>query len=139
MTTITITKEIGAPAARVWSMLADFGNVSWIPVAGEVVVEGSGPGMRRRIPGGAGTPIVERLVSIAPDERTLRYSIDENNPLPVHRYEATARVSPAEDGRATICWDVSFEPAGDEAHAKQAIVAIYDLMATWLETAATGR
>ena len=138
MASITVTKEIAAPAAKVWALLADFGNVSWIPMAGDVAVDGSGPGMRRHIHGGGSGPIVERLVSVEPDERTLCYSIDENNPLPVHRYEATVRVSPVGDGRTAIAWDVSFEPSGDEGQAASAIGAIYEVMATWLETAAKG-
>ena len=136
MASITVTKEVAAPAANVWALLADFGNVSWIPMARSVVVDGSGLGMRRHIHGGGSAAIVERLVAIEPGESTLRYSIDENNPLPVHRYEATVRVSPAGDGRTAIQWDVSFEPSGDEAEAAGAIEAIYGVMATWLETAA---
>lgn len=136
MASLTVTKEIAAPAAKVWALLADFGNVSWIPMAAGVVVDGSGPGMRRLIRGGGSDPIVERLVSIEPGQRTLCYSIDENNPMPVHRYETTVRVSPIGAGRTAIEWDVSFEPSGDEADAASAIRAIYDMMAKWLETAA---
>ena len=136
MASITVTKEITAPAAKVWALLADFGNVSWIPVAGDVVADGSGPGMRRHIRGAGGAPVVERLVSIAPAERMLCYSIDENNPMPVGRYEATVRVFPMNDGRTRIVWDVSFEPSGDEGEAVTVIQSIYEMMATWLETAA---
>jgi hypothetical protein len=138
MASITVTKEIAAPAAKVWALLADFGNVSWIPLAADVAVDGSGPGMRRHIRGGGSDRIIERLVSIEPGEHTLCYSIDENNPLPVHRYEATVHVSPKGDGRTVIQWDVSFEPSHDEGEAASAIGAIYDMMATWLETAAKG-
>jgi hypothetical protein len=138
MASITVTKELAAPAATIWALLADFGNVSWIPMAPEVVVEGSGPGMRRHIRAGESAPVVERLVSVDAAERTLRYSIDENNPLPVRRYEATVRVSPAGGGRTAIRWDASFEPTGDETEAANAIQAIYGMMATWLETAAKG-
>ena len=105
------------------------------PDGGRRLVDGSGPGMRRHIQGGGSGPIVERLVSIEPGERKLCYSIDENNPLPVHRYEATVRVSPVGDGRSAIRWDVSFDPSGDEGEAASAIGAIYGMMATWLETA----
>lgn len=136
MASITILKEVAAPGAAVWRLLADFGNVSWIPVAGKVVVEGAGPGMRRHIHGGGGAPVVERLVAVDPDQQALRYSIDENNPLPVLRYDATVRVSPVGDSRSVIRWDVSFEPSGDEAEAASAIEQIYGVMATWLETAA---
>jgi hypothetical protein len=133
---ITIVKEVAAPAATVWALLADFGNVSWIPLAEDVVVEGSGPGMRRHIRGGGPDPVVERLVSIDPDRHTLAYSIDENNPMPVHRYEATVRVGADGDNRAVLTWDVSFEPSGDEREALIAIEGIYGMMAGWLEAAA---
>ena len=93
--------------------------------------------MRRHIRGGGTAPVVERLVSIDPDRRTLSYSIDENNPMPVHRYEATVRVSSDGQSRAVLRWDVSFEPSGDEGEAVSAIEGIYGIMAGWLEAAAS--
>lgn len=137
MASTTVTREIAGEAAAVWALLADFGDVSWIPLAEGVVVEGSGPGMRRTIQGPEGPPVVERLIGIESDRRTLTYSIDENNPLPVRSYEATVRVSPAGAAGSAITWDVSFAPRGDVAVAEQAIAAIYGLMATWLEAAAS--
>lgn len=137
MASITVTREIGGDPAVVWALLADFGDVSWIPLAEGVVVEGSGPGMRRTIQGPEGPPVVERLIAIESGRRTLTYSIDENNPLPVQSYEATVRVSSAGAAGSAIIWDVSFEPRGDVAAAQEAITAIYGLMATWLEAAAS--
>ena len=133
---ITIVKEVAAPAAAVWALLADFGNVSWIPMAAGVVVEGSGPGMLRHIRGAGAEPVVERLVSIEPERRTLAYSIDRNNPMPVSRYEATVRLTADGDRRSVIRWDVSFDPTGQEPDAVAAIEMIYEMMAAWLETAA---
>lgn len=129
----TVTRRVAADATRVWAKLRAFDDVSWIPGAGTVDVEGEGPGMRRHIAAG-GSRIVERLVSIDDGTRTLVYSIDENNPLPVTRYEAVATVEQDTDG-STITWAVDFD-ADDEHAATEGIEAIYDLMAGWLEDAA---
>lgn len=131
----SVTRRVTADAARVWALLRAFDDLTWIPGAGTVDVEGDGPGMRRHIAAG-GSSIVERLVSIDDETRTLAYSIDEDNPLPVTRYEAVATVEQTENG-STITWAVDFD-AADEDAAIEGIEAIYDLMAGWLQDAAEG-
>jgi mxaD protein len=130
----TVTKPVSADSAHIWDLLRAFDDVSWIPAASSVRTEGRGPGMRRFISGGAGE-VVERLIALDDDARTLVYSIDENNPLPVHRYEATATVA-NHGGGSTISWTVDFD-ADDESAAVQGIEAIYGVMASWLEDAAS--
>lgn len=135
MPTVTVTKRISADPQAIWSLLADFGNVKWIPVAGDVRVEGDGPGMRRYIGATGDSPVVERLVSIDHDARSLTYSIDENNPLPVSDYVSTVVVSG--DTEATVSWTVNYEPTGPDEAARQDIDMIYGVMAGWLGEAAT--
>jgi len=134
MSTIAIRKQLGVPAGAVWATLADFGNVEWIPGAGDVVVEGDGPGMQRVLAGGGPTPIVERLLWIEHATRKLCYEITDN-PLPVRRFVAVATVldGGTDSGVSTVAWEVDFEPDGDEDAARGAIEAVYGLMAGWIE------
>lgn len=134
MTSCSVTRNISADPDRVWQLLRDFGDVHWIPVISHVDVDGNGPGMRRFLSDGQSDPVVERLVALDDEARRLRYTIDENNPLPVSRYEADATVSPTADG-ASITWQVDFD-AADDAEATAAIEMIYDVMAGWLADAA---
>lgn len=136
MASVRVSKHIDAPAEAVWAILADFANVTWIPGAGEVQVEGRGPGMRRLIHGGGETPIVETLIWIEPDQNALAYQISDS-PLPVSWFEAVVRVTknagPEEGSTAT--WDIDYDPIGDDGTARGAIDAVYAAMAGWLADA----
>jgi hypothetical protein len=139
MPNIVVSKHTTASADAVWAMLADFGNMSWIPGGLDVRVEGSGPGMTRRIIGSSGDPIIETLLWAKPEERALSYEIT-NNPLPVTRFLAVVTVTP--DGGpdsaagAVLTWDVDYEPDRDDADARTAIAAVYGSIADWLADAA---
>ncbi len=138
MPRIVIAKEVEAPVGTVWALLADFADVSWIPVAGRVDVDGSGVGMRRAIHGAGDRPVVETLTHFDGDRMELGYSITDN-PLPVSRFEALVSVHPSPGGAAEITWTVDYDPAGPEEAdaAQQAIEAVYGMMAGWLADAAT--
>jgi Polyketide cyclase / dehydrase and lipid transport len=133
MATITVSKQLAVSADALWAMLADFGNVSWIPGVSGVRVEGQGPGMSRMISGSSGDPIVETLLWIKPDGRALAYEI-KNNPLPVSRFQAVVTVTEHDgiDGRACnpasgptslATWDVDYDPEGDDAAARDGRLA----------------
>jgi hypothetical protein len=132
MSDAVVEREVAAPAADVWAVLRDFGNIPWIPAAGQVDVEGDGPGMRRHIHGsGAGDPVVERLISRDDAARTIEYTIDENNPLPVTTYVGRVTVEDR-DGASTIRWSAAFEPAADEAEAVAIVGMMLDALTGWL-------
>ncbi|MED5810840.1 SRPBCC family protein [Mycolicibacterium sp. 050232] len=141
MPTIVITKHIDAPAVAVWALLADFGNVKWIPVAGRVDTDGQGVGMRRLIYGSGDSPAVETLTGMDADRMILSYRIT-NNPLPVSRFEAVVTL----DGHTstdttTITWSVDYDPAqGTTAEAAHDTVeSVYAMIAGWLGEAAALR
>lgn len=139
MATMTVSKRIAAPAEAVWAILADFASVGWIPVAGEVRVEGEGPGMRRIIGGSGGTPTVETLLWVKPEQNALSYEITDS-PLSVSRFRAVVTVTNdgAADAGSTATWDIDYEPVGDDAAVRGGIELIYGTMAGWLADAAVG-
>jgi len=134
MPTFRVTKRLAAPPDAVWDVLADFGNVDWIPGPSDVRVEGEGPGMRRFIAASSEKPVIETLIWIKPDERALSYEI-ANNPMPVSRFVAVNTVSESADaaGESTVIWDIDYEPIGDDAAARDAMEAVYGLMAGWVQ------
>ncbi|OBI72693.1 SRPBCC family protein [Mycobacterium asiaticum] len=135
MPTLSVRKRLEAPAGTVWAILADFGRVDWIPGVGEVEVDGDGPGMCRRIGGSGGTPVVETLLWIEPESQTLSYEITDN-PLPVQRFVAVATVSEPAGGvpnGSTVAWEIDYEPDGDDSAAREAIEAVYGMMADWID------
>lgn len=135
MPTTTVCKDVAAPADAVWALLADFGDVRWIPMDVKVEVEGAGPGMRRKILGSGDEPAVETLLWIRPDERRLSYEIT-NIPLPVNRFTAVVFVTESHGG-CRVGWEVDYEPSGDDAEARGSIEMVYGMMADWLRDAAT--
>jgi hypothetical protein len=137
MPTLSVTKHIDAPAQVVWALLADFGDVGWIPIAGDVRVEGEGPGMRRTISGSGDNAVIETLSWIKPEQRVLAYGIT-NNPFPPTSFQSVATVNDAgiEGHGATVTWEVDYEPVDDDDGARAGLGMIYTLMAEWLQAAA---
>ena len=132
MAEAAVVKEVPAPAAQVRAAVRDFGDVSWIPGITGVDVDGDGPGMRRHIHGGGDNPaVVERLNSVDDAARTIEYTIDENNPLPVTSYVGKVTVDEASSG-ATLRWSATFEPAGDEGEAAQVVEMMLGMLTGWL-------
>ncbi|WP_299577197.1 SRPBCC family protein [uncultured Williamsia sp.] len=129
MPTHTVSVSIPTPAETVWSTLADFADVSWIPLAGDVRVEGSGPGMQRFIGGSGSTPVVETLTALEPDRRTISYDV-ANNPLGCERFHVTATVAGDVDTTATFV--VDFSATADDEKAVADVEAIYSMIAGWL-------
>ncbi len=131
MADVVVTAEFDVPSKRLWSLVADFGNVSWIPGMGAVRVDGDGPGMTRYLPAGD-VEIHERLESIDDERRTLVYTIPVNIPFPVKNYRATMRV----DDRAGGCrltWSCAFEPSGiSDVQADQTVRGLYEMMIGWM-------
>jgi hypothetical protein len=135
MADAAVVKEVPVSAERVWAAVRDFGDVSWIPGITGVDVDGDGPGMRRHIRGGGDNPpVVERLISVDDAGRTIEYTIDENNPLPVASYVGTVTVNEAPGG-STIRWSAAYEPAGDEAEAAQVVEMMLGMLTGWLADA----
>ena len=114
MTQVLVNAEFEFPAAQVWGLLRDFGNLSWIPGSDgfhEIDIKGDGPGMVRRIVMTADAPGVrEELYERDDAEQRITYGVTENNPLPCKDYRATMIVSDGGPKRALLAWSSSFEP-----------------------------
>lgn len=114
-----------APVDRVWSAVRDFdGLPAWHPaITASTLVEGA-PGqvgsVRRLETGDDGGAVVERLVGLDDEARTLTYTIVES-PFAVRRYVATIRVAPvtgsrSETGETFVEWWAEYDAdTADEA------------------------
>jgi hypothetical protein len=126
MTTVTVSEDIQASAAKVWAALSDFGGIK---VGGPVTsfeTEGEGVGMVRTIGLGGGR-VVERLDRHDADERVFAYSIiNDDCPLPVQDYSATVRITATGADSCNVNWTGVFEPKGaPEADAAKVVEGIY--------------
>ncbi len=134
----TVKKSIPAPADKLWALVADFGDTSWMPGGGgSVEVQGSGPGMARIINAGD-TKIREVLETCNAAERTLVYTIPEGVPFPVENYRSTMTVTGDENG-SELEWTCSFEPNGaTDAEATAMIEGMYGTMIGWISDTVSG-
>jgi hypothetical protein len=100
------TIEIAAPPAKVWAVVGDFQNMSWLP--GVVKTQGEGgvtPEIaKRRLFLAGGAVIDERLVQYDDAAMSLRYIIEHVDfaVLPVGNLSATLKVSPAPSGGGSV-------------------------------------
>ena len=118
---------IGAPIAKVWPLLRDFGGIHKIaPIAKSTEIQGGEPADRigavRDIHTHDGGLIRERLVALSDHEHTQTYVILES-PLGVTDYEATIHALPVTAGDHTFVeWSASFGcERGREAELVEAI------------------
>ncbi|OBG19750.1 SRPBCC family protein [Mycobacterium sp. 852002-51057_SCH5723018] len=120
--------ELGAPAPRVWGLVADFGGFVEMLVAsrnGEVTTHGSGVGMTRTVDVD-GERLVERLDEVDEERWRTRYSMIVTGPLPIADYQATITLNPLRHDRCRLDWAGSFVPDGaTEDDAAAAVRAVY--------------
>jgi hypothetical protein len=131
MSEASVKRVLDVPAQKVWDLIADFGDVSWMPAGTQVEIEGDGPGMARLI-GADEQTIREVLESRDAETRTLVYTIPEGIPFPVTGYRATMIVGDSGDG-CELEWRCSFEPDGvSEEQAVGIIEGMYGAMIGWV-------
>ena len=100
--------ELDASPDEAWKLVGDF--VGFIEAMGlPVECDGEGIGALRTISSGP-QPVVERLEERDEDAKRIVYSI-VSGPLPVVNYRSTMQLASAGDGRSTLTWIGTFEPA----------------------------
>ena len=125
--------EFDVDAERVWAILADFADISWIPGTEKVELEGEGVGMIRHVTA-PGMPILhERMDAIDHEQMILDYSVPAVEYLRVKNYRARARVVALEGGRCRLIWSCESEPDGvTEAQAAANSEAFYQMVMGWI-------
>jgi hypothetical protein len=104
--------DIDAPPAKVWAVVGNFGDMSWLP--GVTKTEASGGNTpdtaKRKLILKSGGAVEETLSKYDDGGMTLSYRIDQVDPkdLPVNNYSATIIVTPADGGKSTVEWKGAF-------------------------------
>ena len=100
---------IGAPPAKVWAALKEFGDVSWNPAITKVAASGGNePGATRTITLKTGD-LVEGLDEYNDKDMAYGYRLSTENleALPVSFYSSTIAVTPAGEG-SEVTWIARF-------------------------------
>ena len=136
----TQTVEIAAPADKVWSVIGNYADLTWVPaVKSSVVTDGNTPGSVRALDLGGGI-LLERLVRYDAPKRSYTYAIhdvDTNYKLvPVRHFTAMIIVTPMSRDTSKVTWEASFErldqsaapgDGKDDAAAKEAVAGAFSL------------
>lgn len=135
---LTEAVEINAPAAKVWKVIGDFHNMSWLP--GVVKTTGTGGNTpdvaKREITLKGGATIDESLYKYDPESMSYSYYIDKVDVkvLPVTNYSSTLVVLPEGNDKTRVEWRGAFfrgdplfnpPPALNDDAATKAVGAIY--------------
>ena len=136
MVHIDFQRELPFPAARVWALLEDFGNMQWAPGVKRVELIGEGIGMTRRLHMDGMDPIDEVLEAQDPTTMSFQYSIPRGIPLPVADYLASARIEALDENRCTAHWSCQCrptDPAVSEEELESMMRGTYQLLLDMVE------
>ena len=114
---VEVVEEIAAPAAKVWELVRDFGDVGkWAAGVESCTVEGEGVGAVRTLGMPGGLSLQEKLESFDDAGRTFGYAIIGDNPLPFRDYHSVVTVEEKGAARCIYTWRGTFEaePAAEE-------------------------
>ncbi len=139
MIEVKISQDVGSSFEKVWGLVADFGNTSWMQGVSKTEVTGEGPGMVRAIHVGPDAPpVLEKMTAIDRDRHRVDYTITQGNPLPVENYNAWIVVSRNSDGSAHIDWCSTFDAKKgvDDATAKTSVEGMYGVLIGWVNAGA---
>jgi hypothetical protein len=129
--------EINAPAAKVWRVIGNFHDMSWLP--GVVKTTGAGGNVpevgKRELTLQSGATIAESLYKYDAEAMSYSYAIDKVDVkvLPVSNYSATLVVLP-EGNKSRVEWRGAFfradplfdpPPGQDDAAATTAVTKLY--------------
>ena len=122
MAKVSVSKTINAPAAKVWTMVSEWGGThKWIPGVGPVSVEGDGVGSVRSAELDPATGfegrISERLEAFDNSAMHFRYCVVGESPMPISDYVAEMKVVESGDGQSEVTWSSTWEPSGDISEA----------------------
>lgn len=126
MISVTVQRTCNGPAESAWQLLANFGDLSWVPGMGAVSAEGSGVGMIRRIAMGEREPAVEKLDLIDPTTMLLKYSVVSGNPMPIEGLRGSIQIRPVSASSCEIEWRAEADRASiPEAEANALLTKFY--------------
>jgi hypothetical protein len=109
----TQTVDINAPADKVWAVIGNFQDMSWVPaVKATTGTGGNTPDVaKRHLDLGGGASLDEELTKYDADKHSYSYYVPtiDVKVLPVNNYSSTIDVVPGPDGKtSTVEWRGAF-------------------------------
>jgi hypothetical protein len=128
MIAVQIIRDLPFSANAVWTVLSNYGDISWTG-APKVEVEGSGLGMIRKVIMDGMAPIEEVLESMNHEAMTYSYTIPRGLPMPVSNYRADVRVESIAESSCQVHWHSTAQPnEGSGSDGQQMLEPAYSHM-----------
>ncbi len=121
MLEVKVSRHLNSDVARVWTLLADWGNTCWLQGVDQCDLIQSDEGLVRRFHLAGMEPIDEILLSTDPATMTLVYRIPRCQVVPFDDYNGKIAVSPGPTGGSRVDWQATFGPgemSAEEARAR---------------------
>lgn len=136
---VTETIEVNAPPDKVWAVIGNFQDMSWLPAIKATTGSGGNtPDVaKRHLDLGGGASLDEELYKYDAEKHSYSYRIPtvDVKVLPVNNYSSTIDVAASEDGKtSTVEWHGAFyrgypnndpPPELNDEAAKNAVTGIY--------------
>ncbi len=124
---VSVVGAINAPADEVWQSVRDFGGFdTYSPLVARCTLDGEGVGAIRTVYGRDGDQMREQLLRLDDAARTLSYTIIDAD-TPWRQYLSTMRVCDDGEGRTTLEWSGTCDPAMPEEEARRILEYVYDV------------
>jgi hypothetical protein len=133
MVEVCLEREFDVDSGKPWAILADFGDIGWIPSLEKVELEGEGVGMIRHVTAPGMPMLHERMDAIDREQMILDYSVPAVEYLRTKNHRARARVVALAGGRCRLVWSCETEADGvSEADATANCQAFYEMVLGWI-------
>jgi hypothetical protein len=133
MVSVSIEREFDVNAKRLWAILADFADISWIPALEKVELEGEGVGMIRHVTAPGLPQLHERMDAIDHEKMILDYSVPEVAYIAAKNYTARAQVFELEGDRCRLHWSCRAEADGaTEEESTERTKGFYEMIMIWI-------
>ena len=140
MVEVSTEREFEVSAEKLWAILADFADISWIPGIEKVELEGEGVGMTRHVTAPGLPQLHERMDAIDHEKMILDYSVPEVAFIRAKNYTARAQVFALEGERCRLHWSCWAEPDGvTEAESIAKTQVFYEMIMNWIGDAVKGK
>lgn len=121
-----VKKRLQYPASRVWELLGNFGDISWVDGFDRVEQIGEGVGMVRRIIVSDELSIDERLTAFDEGAMSFSYDFPAGIPFQMTDYRVDAKITPLDDSSCEVQWHARAEPDGvTEQQAEETMRGLY--------------
>ena len=133
MVEVSIEREFEVSAEKLWAILADFADISWIPGIEKVELEEEGVGMSRHVTAPGLPQLHERMDAIDHEKMILDYSVPEVAFIQAKNYSARAQVVALQGERCRLHWSCRAESDGvTEAECTAKTEGFYEMIMDWI-------